>query len=167
MEYYIESDEEKSGEMDSLCDDITTICLQNEDNSEYILDNDLEMRKEIKVAEIEMTFFQAWCLFGMPKRDQNRLYYEYCISGPYCNFVLRSFDKKFLGVRNWNVVSESVIREENNEFIKHLQSGLDCYNKYYKSIESNVYRSEYSSVRKVMREIHKNLMINRDILRTL
>ena len=164
MEYYIDSDSERmeSG-MDSLCDDMTTLCLQNE----YILDDDLEMRKEIKVAEIEMTFFEVWCLFGMPKRDRNGLYYEYNISGPYCNFVLRSFDKKFLGVKNWNVVSDCVNSEAKSEFIKHLQRGLDCYNKYYKSIENNVYKSEHSSVRKVMREIHKSLVANRDVLRTL
>jgi hypothetical protein len=146
--------------IEELCEDMTTLMENSDDEDEYRLRGDLNMQGAYDIGDVEMTFFQVWCLFGMPEGVMKKRYYEYRIDGPTSNFILYSVGERFMKITRWRIVSETLCERTNKAFLDHLERGLECYNDYYKSIERGVYKSGHGEVEKIMKEILADLESN-------
>jgi len=151
-------------EVENLCDDMETLM---DCDDEYIVRGDLKMKRVYDMGEIEMSFMQVWCLFGMPEGVIKKRYYEYRIDGPRSNFIIYSVGVKFMGVRRWRVLSDTSCEKTNGLFMRHLERGLRCFDEYYSSMERGVYESSDREVEGVMKELRKSMEENMSRLKRM
>lgn len=154
-------------EMDNLCEDMETLMVDDMDEERYLIKRDLEMRGAYDIGDIEMSCLQVWCLFGMPEGVMKKRYYEYRIDGPNSNFIICSVGERFMAIKRWRIVSETLDEKTNGMFMRHLERGLRCYDEYYRSIERGVYESSDREVDEVMKEIMGELQENIGKLRRM
>jgi hypothetical protein len=156
-------------QIEDLCEDMATLMDDDDDgdDEEYMLKGNLEMKGAYNIGDVEMTFLQVWCLFGMPEGIMKKRYYEYRIDGPRSNFIIYSVGERFLKITRWHIVSETLCERTNKAFLDHLQRGLDCYESYYRCIENGVYESEDTQVDKAIKDIMSTLEENMSKLKRM
>lgn len=149
--------------------------------SDYVLDQSLEVTNAVNVTSIRLNFYQLWCMFGtLPVvhekgksgyMSEGTRFYEYIIQGPTAIFTLYAWNinKKgtFLQENEWYVGTTAKDSDDIKAFLEHLYKALECYSLYYKGVERHIFESEHPEVNCHLKLIKRELIEHRELLKTL
>lgn len=146
------------------------------DSTNFILDNYVSYTKnEMKmITKIDINFYQLWSLLGeLPILQKGHSKYEWrFVRKDIPNVIFRIYDwnnkKNFLNTNTWYLASTTKSKIHNQEFLNTFLNGIACYNTYYlKNIELRDFTSDDQIVHQNLQKIKNELVVNRDILKSL
>ena len=150
--------------------------IDNIQDDMFILDNHVSYIKQDMKSfhKLNINFYQLWSLFGeFPILQKGHSKYEWrFIRKDLPNVIFRIYDynnqNNFLNTNTWYLGSTTKSKIHNQEFLNTFLNGITCYNTYYlKSIESRDFTSDNQIVHQNLQKIKNELVINRDLLKSL
>jgi hypothetical protein len=166
---------ENSNINDSINRNNDEIDIENIPDNMFILDNHVSYIKgEMKsFHKLNINFYQLWSLLGeFPILQKGHSKYEWrFIRKDLPNVIFRIYDynnqNNFLNTKTWYLGSTTRSKIHNTEFLTTFLDGIECYNLYYKGIEARDFTNDNQIVHQNLQKIKNELVINRDLLKSL
>jgi hypothetical protein len=131
------------------------------------------------ITEIKMNMYQLWAMFGQLPRVykkghsslmSNMKFYEYSIKGRNTDvFTIYAWADKegFLKTRKWNIGATTKDTAAIQHFMDYLFLALRLYSEHYKCMENNIFTSKDKEVDMHLKKIKKELIENREALKSI
>jgi len=165
--------------------DKTDLCDLDDHDRQFIIDNNVSyIKNEMKyIKKIDMHFYQLWCLLGeLPilkhtgtfneddVRRQGKTKYEWRFVRkdiPNVIFTIYDYNNKnnFLNTNVWYLASTTQCKVHNKEFVDTFIGGIQCYDMYYKGIETRDFTSDIPIVHQNLQRIRSELIEKRDLIK--
>ena len=114
-------------------------------SSKFYVDNSLEIDNNYFITSVNLNFYQMWCMFNtMPViYKSGKCKYEWKFKKENTDVVFCIYDwnnkNSLLRTKKWYIGSNTEDKVQIAEFLKILCDAVECYNKYYKCVEENVF----------------------------
>ena len=140
-------------------------------SSKFYVDNSLEIDNNYFITSVNLNFYQMWCMFNtMPViYKSGKCKYEWKFKKENTDVVFCIYDwnnkNSLLRTKKWYIGSNTEDKVQIAEFLKILCDAVECYNKYYKCVEENVFTNNEPLVNNCLQEIKRELIKNEHLLR--
>lgn len=140
--------------------------------NQFIIDNHVSyIKNEMKcIKKIDMHFYQLWSLLGeLPILRHGKSKYEWrFIRRDLPNVIFTIYDwnnkNNFLNTKTWYLGSTTKSKLHNKEFVNTFLDGIECYNMYYKGIETRNFTSDIPIVHQNLQRIRSELIQKRNLI---